>query len=256
MAASLSVPRNGRVDLSTAVPKRSRSGTADRFRSQDSSGCKRFRSRQVSLPEWRTRVLNAQATFCAPQPRPALRSFRPRGREPEDLPSLTFCSRSDGGLRPLAPYSNQIKPSMDFRIAAIERQLGADTGTVALAILAPRQASPRRRYARPKRPCSPICRLVAQLQQRRRTSPRPAIAAAALHRQFNHSIWFHRAFRPDQWIHFDSGSPCAEGGRGCRSPASMTGTAHAGDRDSRRLDGPFGPVTGSAFCPCYQAKII
>jgi acyl-CoA thioesterase-2 len=30
----------------------------------------------------------------------------------------------------------------------------------------------------------------------------------------NHCIWFHRAFSADHWMHFDSESPCAEGGRG------------------------------------------
>jgi hypothetical protein len=30
----------------------------------------------------------------------------------------------------------------------------------------------------------------------------------------NHCIWFHRAFSPDGWMHFETESPCAEGGRG------------------------------------------
>ena len=30
----------------------------------------------------------------------------------------------------------------------------------------------------------------------------------------NHAIWFHRSFRADQWLHFDSTSPAAASGRG------------------------------------------
>jgi len=30
----------------------------------------------------------------------------------------------------------------------------------------------------------------------------------------NHGIWFHRAFSPDGWMHFETESPCSEGGRG------------------------------------------
>lgn len=30
----------------------------------------------------------------------------------------------------------------------------------------------------------------------------------------NHTIWFHRPFRADRWLHFDSVSPHAGGGRG------------------------------------------
>ena len=42
----------------------------------------------------------------------------------------------------------------------------------------------------------------------------------------NHSIWFHRPLRADQWLHFDTVSPSAAAGRGF-----TTGRVH--DRDGR-----------------------
>ena len=41
-----------------------------------------------------------------------------------------------------------------------------------------------------------------------------AQAAARRIASLNHNIWFHRQVVADQWLHFDSESPCAHGGRG------------------------------------------
>ena len=178
---------------------------------------KRFSSRQVfGFQSGGRAVLNAQATFCAPQPGPAHSARSAASDEnPEDFPSLTVLPPAlMEGLRPLAPYSNLIKPCMDFRIPDIERQLGADTARSRL-----------RFWLRGRRPLtgdahakaavfaylsdwwlnfSSVGGLLRELQSQ------PPLYIASL----NHCIWFHRAFGPDQWMHFDSESSCAEGGRG------------------------------------------
>src|SRR5882757_821165 len=178
---------------------------------------KRFSSRQVfGFQNGGRAVLNAQATFCAPQsgPRHAMSSAA-LNENPEDLPSLTVLPPVlMEGLRPLAPYSHQIKPCMDFRIPAIERQLGAETAQSRL-----------RFWLRGKRPIAGDARAKAAVfaylsdwwlnfssvgcHLRDLQSQAPLYIAS-----LNHCIWFHRAFSPDQWMHFDSESSCAEGGRG------------------------------------------
>jgi acyl-CoA thioesterase-2 len=89
---------------------------------------KRFSSRHIAgfQDDGRT-VLNAHATFCAPQPAPshAAPSFA-RGEDPETLPALSILPPVLAKqLRPLGPYSNHIKPCLDFRVPDIEHQLSA-----------------------------------------------------------------------------------------------------------------------------------
>jgi acyl-CoA thioesterase-2 len=178
---------------------------------------KRFSSRQVfGFQRGGRAVLNAHATFCAPQLAPAHAiPSAALDENPEDLPSLTVLPPVlMEGLRPLAPYSHQVKPCMDFRIPAIERQLGAETARSRL-----------RFWLRGKHPLAPDARMKAAVFaylsdwwlnfsslgcHLRDLQSQPSLYIASL----NHCIWFHRAFSPDQWMHFESESPCAEGGRG------------------------------------------
>ena len=133
----------------------------------------------------------------------------------ESLPELSILpSALMEQLRPLGPYSNHVKPCMDFRIPDIERQLSA------------KSAQSRLRYwLRGKRPLASGFRahaavfaylsdwwlnfssLGGHLRDLQLYEP---LYIASL----NHCIWFHRAFSPDRWMHFESESPCAEGGRG------------------------------------------
>jgi acyl-CoA thioesterase II len=178
---------------------------------------KRFSSRHIAgFQDDGRRVLNAHATFCAPQPAPShsAPSFA-RDEDPETLAVLTTLPPALAKqLRPLGPYSNHIKPCMDFRIPDIERQLSADGAQSGL-----------RYWLRSKRPLatdSPARAAVfAYLSDwwlnfssvgchLRDLQLREPLYISSL----NHCIWFHRAFSPDSWMHFASESPCAEGGRG------------------------------------------
>jgi acyl-CoA thioesterase-2 len=178
---------------------------------------KRFSSRHiVGFQGGGRTVLNAHATFCAPQlaPRHAAPSFS-QGEDPENLPELNILpSALAEQLRPLGPYSNHIKPCMDFRIPDIERQLSA-TGA----------QSQLRYWLRGKYPLATDSRAYAAVFaylsdwwlnfsslgcHLRDLQSREPLYIASL----NHCIWFHRAFSPDRWMHFESESPCADGGRG------------------------------------------
>ncbi|MDI4232884.1 thioesterase family protein [Bradyrhizobium sp. Arg237L] len=177
----------------------------------------RFSSRHVlgMQGDGRT-IVAAQASFCAPQPGPRHGASSPALSEnPDDLPALaTIPTALMQQLRPLGPYSPHIKPSMDFRIPDIERQLSAAT------------AQPRLRFwLRSKRPLvrgpTTQAAVFAYLSDwwlnfssvgghLRDLQSREPLYVSSL----NHCIWFHRAFSPDAWMHIETESPCAEGGRG------------------------------------------
>ena len=178
---------------------------------------KRFSSRHVVGVQSDGRiVLNAHATFCAPQPGPrhAAKSSA-LTEDPDNLPPLAVVPPPlMRQLRPLGPYSPQIKPSMDFRIPDMDRQLSAET------------AQPRLRFwIRSKRPLSPRSHAPAAVfaylsdwwlnfssvsGHLRELQSREPLYLSSL----NHCIWFHRTFSPDAWMHVETESPCAEGGRG------------------------------------------
>ena len=52
----------------------------------------------------------------------------------------------------------------------------------------------------------------------------------------DHTIWFHRPFRADEWWLYDQWSPSASGARGLSLGRVFTGRRHA-----RRDGGPGGP---------------
>jgi acyl-CoA thioesterase-2 len=53
--------------------------------------------------------------------------------------------------------------------------------------------------------------VASHVRELRRTGQRLHMAS------LNHSVWFHRPFRADQWSYFDIESPCADRGRGLSS---------------------------------------
>ena len=117
---------------------------------------------------------------------------------------------------------------MDFRIPNIERQLSSET------------AQPRLRFwLRGKQPLAANSRVHAAVfaylsdwwlnfssvggHLRGLQSSEPLYVSS-----LNHCIWFHRPFSPDAWMHFETKSPCATGGRGLS-------TAQVHDRDGLML---------------------
>jgi acyl-CoA thioesterase-2 len=177
---------------------------------------KRFSSRHVVGTQTDGRaVVSAQATFCAPQPGPQHAARLSRSEDPESLPDLTTIPDAlMAQLRPLGPYSRHIKPCMDFRIPEIERQLSAGTAESRL-----------RFWLRSRRRIAPGSRAQAAAfaylsdwwlnfasvgGHLRDLQSREPLYLSSL----NHCIWFHRAFSPDVWMHIETESPCAAGGRG------------------------------------------
>lgn len=177
---------------------------------------KRFSSRHVvgHQGDGRT-VLSAQATFCAAQPGPRHAAPFAASEDPDSLPDLSMIPDAlMAQLRPLGPYSQHIKPSMDFRIPEIERQLSAAS------------AGPRLRFwIRSRQPLAAGSRAQAAVfaylsdwwlnfssvgGHLHNLQSRAPLYLSSL----NHCIWFHRAFSPDVWMHVETESPCADGGRG------------------------------------------
>jgi acyl-CoA thioesterase-2 len=218
MAAALSVPEDRLASTFQLLFLRGADpGTRIDFDVKILQDGKRFSSRHVFGYQGDGRaVVNAQATFCAPQSAPshAVPSSAPE-EDPEELPKLTALPPAlMEGLRPLAPYSNLVRPCMDFRLPGIERKLTARTAQSRL-----------RFWLRGKHPLADDIRAKAAVfaylsdwwlnfsslgSHLRDLQSQPPLYIASL----NHCIWFHRTFSPDQWMHFESESPCAEGGRG------------------------------------------
>ncbi|WP_454634477.1 acyl-CoA thioesterase [Bradyrhizobium cenepequi] len=55
---------------------------------------------------------------------------------------------------------------------------------------------------------------MVELPQHRQPSACSTIAGSTYLSSLNHCIWFHRPFSPDDWMHVETESPCAQGGRG------------------------------------------
>ncbi|MBR0795350.1 thioesterase family protein [Bradyrhizobium jicamae] len=177
---------------------------------------KRFSSRHVigTQDDGRT-ILSAQATFCAPQPGPRHAAPFAPSEDPDRLPDLTMIPEAlMAQLRPLGPYSRHIKPCMDFRIPEVERQLSAATAQPRLRFwLKSRQPLAAHSHAQ-----SAVFAYLSDWwlnfssvgNHLRALQSREPLYLSSL----NHCIWFHRAFSPDAWMHVESESPCADGGRG------------------------------------------
>ncbi|MGL3213899.1 acyl-CoA thioesterase [Bradyrhizobium sp. BR 1433] len=177
---------------------------------------KRFSSRHIvgTQGDGRT-VLSAQATFCTPQPGPRHAVPFARSEDPESLPDLSMIPDAlMAQLRPLGPYSQHIKPSMDFRIPEIERRLSATTAGPCLRFWI-RCRQPLAAGSRAQAAVfaylsdwwlnfSSVGGHLGDLQSR----------APLYLSSLNHCIWFHRVFSPDAWMHVETESPCADGGRG------------------------------------------
>lgn len=178
---------------------------------------KRFSSRHVRGSQANGQVvLDAHASFCAPLVGPR-HAAAPAivGENPADLPELlTLPAALMKELRPLGPYSPHIKPAMDFRIPDIEQQLSAQTATSNLRYWLrarhPLQSNPRTdaaAFAYLSDWWLNFSSFGAHLRDLQSSEP---LYISSL----NHTIWFHRAFSPAEWMHFASESHCAEAGRG------------------------------------------
>lgn len=178
---------------------------------------KRFSSRHVRAAQGNGRtVLDAQVTCALPLDAPAhaAASTAPAGERPEDLTSF---SEVDPALIQditlLGGYSQDRKPSIDFRIPDPSRQLSST-----------HMNGRFRFWMRATHPLPDDVRIqtaaFAYLSDwwlnfsalglhLRDLGGRPLYISS-----LNHALWLHRPIRADQWMHVDCTSPCAHAGRG------------------------------------------
>jgi acyl-CoA thioesterase II len=232
MAATLSVPEDRQVSvlqllfLSGANPDQ-----RIEFEVRILQEGKRFSSRHVlGIQGDGKTVLSAHASFCTSQqgPQHSAPRFEPQ-QIPERLPRLTVIPPAImQQLRPLGPYSDQIKPCMDFRMPDVERQLSAETAQARLEFwlrgvlpLSSRSRAQAAVFAYLSDWWLNFSSIGSHLLELRSREP---LYVSSL----NHCIWFHRAFSPDAWMHVETESPCASAGRGLS-------IAHVRDREGLML---------------------
>lgn len=178
---------------------------------------KRFSSRHVRASQGNGRVvLDAQVT-CAlalEAPSHASPSSAPAGERPEDLAQLRDVDPALlRGIGRLGGYSEDHKPSIEFRIPDPRRQLSPAT-----------MDGRFRFWMRPAHglPDDPRLHAAAFAYQ---SDWWVNFSALGLHLRemgerrlyiasLNHAIWLHRPFRADQWLHVETASPASASGRG------------------------------------------
>lgn len=178
---------------------------------------KRFSSRHVRGVQGNGRtVLDAQVTCALPLDAPTHTSpsSAPPGERPEDLARLNEVDPVlIADLTRLGGYSQNRKPSIDFRIPDPTRQLSQSL-----------MDGRFRFWMRAIKPLPDDARLQAAAfaylsdwwlnfaslgLHLRDLNGRPLYISS-----LNHALWLHRPVRADQWLHVACTSPCARAGRG------------------------------------------
>lgn len=178
---------------------------------------KRFSSRHIRGCQSGGRiVLDAHATFSTPVPGPEHTTASTAVPcVPQDLPDLSGVPQAwVEGIRRLGGYTMDVKPSIDFRIPDMRTQLAPNTAQSRISFwLKARQrlADDFALHAAAFAYLSDWWINFSSLSGHvRDLDPDRGLYIASL----NHSIWFHRAFRADEWMYFDCHSPRSAGGRG------------------------------------------
>jgi acyl-CoA thioesterase-2 len=177
---------------------------------------KRFSSRHVRGRQDNGRlVLDAQVTGALPMDSPThgQPSTAPAGERPEALATLDDVDPDlMRGIRRLGGYSEDRKPSIEFRIPDADRQF------------APGTMNGRFRFwMRAARPLPDDTRVHAAVFAYL-SDWWLNFSSLGLHLQdlgerrlyissLNHAIWLHRPFRADQWLHVDSKTSSGASGR-------------------------------------------
>ncbi len=192
---------------------------------------KRFSSRHVRGSQANGRiVLDAHATCAQTQDAPShtSKSVAPADEHPERLPRFDEVDSSlVSGLMPLGGYPDNCEASIDFRVPDPSRQLSASTMDGAF-----------RFWMRTSRglPDNPRVHAAAfaflsdwwlnfsSLGLHLRNLGDRRLYVASL----NHTLWLHRPFRADQWLHVLSSSQSGANGR-----ALSIGLVH--DLDGRHV---------------------
>jgi len=177
---------------------------------------KRFSSRHVRAVQGGRMVLDAQVTCALPLDAPAHADHTPapHGEHPLELPdfaSLDLALRLD--LQRLGGYSEDHKPSVEFRIPDAARQLSAATATERFRFWM-KVRGPLRDEARIHAAAfayiSDWWLNFSSLSMHLRDIGSRKLYISSL----NHAIWLHQPLRADEWVHVETVSPCAAIGRG------------------------------------------
>lgn len=178
---------------------------------------KRFSSRHVRAAQGNGRtVLDAQVTCAMPLDAPLhdTHSAAPAGERPEDLPGLDDLEPAlVRGVKRLGGYSEDRKPSVEFRIPDAVRQLSPTTMTERfrfwMRATQPLPDDPKLRAAAFAYLSDWWLNFSALGLHLRQLGERRLYISS-----LNHAIWLHRPVLCDQWLHVDSTSPASGAGRG------------------------------------------
>ncbi len=178
---------------------------------------KRFSSRRVSGQQGGGRlVLDAQVTCAVPMDAPShdTPTTAPAGERPEDLATLDDVDPAlMRGIRRLGGYSEDRKPSIEFRIPDPNRQLAPATmqGRFRFWMRATQSLPDDERiHTAAFAYLSDWWLNFSTLGLHLRDLGDRRLYIASL----NHAMWLHRPVRADQWLHVDSVSPTSTAGRG------------------------------------------
>lgn len=176
---------------------------------------KRFSSRHVRgvQPGGRS-VFDAHVTYAVAMDSPVHSTPSTAVDDPESLQRLCDVPPEWGeGLRPLGAYSMDVKSCLDFRLPDAERILsGPDESRVRFWLRALAVSShPRLQeaaFAYMSDWWVNFSSLGSHARELSQSDQRIYISS------LNHAIWFHRPFRADGWLHFETDSAMACNGRG------------------------------------------
>ena len=192
---------------------------------------KRFSSRHVRGRQDNGRlVLDAQVTCALPMESPThgKPSAAPVDEHPEQLATLNDVDPAlMQGIRRLGGYSEDRKPSIEFRIPDPAQQYGSDTmdGRFRFWMRATGSLPDDTRvHAAAFAYLSDWWLNFSALGVHLRDLGSRRLYISSL----NHAIWLHRPLRVDQWLHVDSKSPASASGRGL-----SIGTVH--DEEGRSV---------------------
>jgi len=176
---------------------------------------KRFSSRHVRGTQGEGRVvLDAHVTFAVPYGGPSHAAATTAREAPASLPRLrdlpSVCGQRLGAL---GPYNMEEKACLDFRLVDAAHTLAAsDSARVRFWLRARMDEASLRLHEGAFAYLSDwwlnYSSLGAHVGELNDAGRRIYIAS------LNHAIWFHRPFRADRWLHFDTESASAAAGRG------------------------------------------